>query len=70
MNKSLIIIGIIVLALGIFANVYSVTTTQSHLWGLYSTSNTSIPYSTYSIPLLIGGLILIIVGAIIKESKK
>lgn len=70
MNKTLLIIGIVILALGIFANIYSSTTTQSHLFGLYSTSSTSNPYSTYSVPLFIGGIILIIVGAIVKESKK
>jgi len=70
MNKTLLIIGIIVLALGIFANIYSATTTQSHLFGLYSTSSNSNPYSSYSVPLLIGGIILIIVGAVMKEEKK
>ena len=69
-SNSLIVIGIIVLVLGIFANIYSITTSQSHLWGFYSTSNTSTPYSTYSIPFLIGGIVLIIVGAVMKGSKK
>ena len=70
MNKTLLIIGIVVLVLGIFANIYSVTTTQSHLFGLYSTSSSSNPYLTYSVPFLIGGIVLIIVGAVIKEGKK
>ena len=69
-SSSLIVIGIVFLVLGIFASIYSITTTQSHLWGLYSTSNASTPYNTYSIPLLIGGIILIIIGAIIKGGKK
>lgn len=70
MNKTLLIIGIVVLALGILANVYSTTTTESHLFGLYSTSSTSNPYSNYSVPLLIGGIILVIVGAVMKEGEK
>ena len=70
MNKSLIIIGVVVLVLGIFANVYSETTTQEHLWGLYSTSDTSTPYSPYSTMLLIGGIILILIGVLIKEGKR
>ena len=70
MNKTLLVIGIIILALGIFANVFSVTTPQSHLFGLYSTSSSSNPYSIYSVPLLIGGIVLIIVGAVMKEGKK
>lgn len=60
MNKSLIIIGVVLLAIGIVAGVF--TTTQSHLFGLYSTS--SIPYAAYMIPLLIGGIVLIIVGVV------
>lgn len=70
MNKALIIIGVVVLVLGIFANVYSETTTNEYLWGLYSTSSTSIPYSSYSTMLLIGGIILILAGALIKEGKR
>ena len=70
MNKTLMIIGIIVLILGIFSNVYSITNTESQLFGLYSTSSTSNPYASYSIPLLIGGVILLIVGVVMKGSKK
>ena len=60
MNKSLIIIGVVLLVIGIVAGIF--TTTQSHLFGLYSTS--SIPYAAYMIPLLIGGVVLIIVGVV------
>jgi len=60
MNKSLIIIGVVLLAIGIVAGIF--TTTQSHLFGLYSTS--SIPYAAYTIPLFVGGIVLIIVGAV------
>jgi hypothetical protein len=34
---------------------------------LYSTTST--PYAAYMIPLLIGGIVLIIVGALIKNKK-
>ena len=60
MNKYLIIIGGILLVLGIAAGVF--TTTQSQLFGLYTTS--SIPYESYAIPLFISGTVLIIVGAV------
>ena len=79
MKKSLIIIGVAAMILGIFANIYffvnlylhAVTqSTESNLWGLFITSSTSIPYSVYSISLLVGGVVLIIVGAVIKENKK
>ncbi|PIU29826.1 hypothetical protein COT07_04105 [Candidatus Woesearchaeota archaeon CG07_land_8_20_14_0_80_44_23] len=60
MNKSLIIIGIVLLVIGIVAGAF--ITTQSHLFGLYTTTST--PYAAYMIPLLVGGIILIIVGAL------
>lgn len=65
-SNSLIIIGVILLFIGIFSGAF--TTSQSHLWGLYSTNST--PYQSYMIPLLIGGIVLIIVGAVMKGSKK
>jgi uncharacterized membrane protein YdcZ (DUF606 family) len=65
MNKALIIIGVVLLAIGIVAGVF--TSTQSHLFGLYSTTST--PYAAYMIPLLIGGIVLIIVGAVVGKKK-
>lgn len=59
MKKSLVTIGVVLLAIGIIAGVF--TTTQTHLFGLYSTS--SIPYAAYMVPLLVGGIVLIIIGA-------
>jgi hypothetical protein len=59
MNKSLIIVGVVFLVIGLAAGVFTVT--QSHLFGLFSTS--SIPYAPYMIPLLIVGIVLIIIGA-------
>jgi uncharacterized membrane protein len=70
MNKTLLIIGFVVLILGIAATFYSETTTESHLFGLYSTSSTSNPYSAFSIPLLVGGIVLIIVAAVLKSSNR
>jgi uncharacterized membrane protein YdcZ (DUF606 family) len=58
MNK-LIIIGIILIVIGILAGIY--TTTQTHIFGITSTA---IPYAAYAIPLYVGGIVLIIVGAL------
>ncbi len=69
MNRTLLIIGIVAVVLGIIAKSYSVTTSQSHLWGLYSTASTSTPYSSLSIPLLIAGIVLGIVGVVIKDKR-
>jgi hypothetical protein len=70
MNKTILIIGIIVLIVGVAANIFTSTTTQSHMFGMFSTSSTTAPYAVYSFPLIVGGIILIIVGFALKEGKK
>jgi membrane-bound ClpP family serine protease len=65
MKGALIFLGLIVIVLGIVAGVYK--TTQSHLLGLYTT--TSSPYSNLAAPLIIGGVILIIIGAVVPRQK-
>ena len=70
MNKALIIMGVIVLIIGIAANIYSVTTSESHFFGLFSTTNTSIPYVALAIPLVVGGMVLVLVGLVMKEGSE
>jgi len=65
MNRILIIIGIVVAIIGVIAGALVVTTPQ--LFGLVTTSDT--PYAQYMIPLIIGGMVLIIVGAVIPSKK-
>jgi hypothetical protein len=65
MNKLVLIIGIVLVALGIISGLYK--TEEKQLFGLVTTTQT--PYEAYLIPLLIGGIILIIVGAVLKKEK-
>jgi membrane-bound ClpP family serine protease len=65
MNRILIAIGIVVVIIGLVAGAVVITTPQ--LFGLVTTSNT--PYAQYMIPLIIGGMVLIIVGAVIPSKK-
>ncbi|MBE3095023.1 MAG: hypothetical protein IMZ52_08335 [Actinobacteria bacterium] len=65
MNRILIAIGIVVAIIGVVAGALVITTPQ--LFGLVTTSDT--PYAQYMIPLIIGGMVLIIVGAAIPEKK-
>jgi hypothetical protein len=65
MNRILIIIGIIVAIIGLIAGAVVITTPQ--LFGLVNTEST--PYAQYMIPLIIGGMVLIIVGVIIPSKK-
>ncbi len=65
MNRILIAIGIVVTIIGVIAGALVITTPQ--LFGLVTTSST--PYAQYMIPLIIGGIVLIIVGAVIPSKK-
>jgi len=65
MNRILIAIGIVVAIIGLVAGALVITTPQ--LFGLVTTSDT--PYAQYMIPLIIGGMVLIIVGVVIPSKK-
>ena len=64
-SNSIIIIGVLLLVLGVFAGAF--TSSQSHLWGLFTTSST--PYSSYMMPLLVGGIVLIIVAVLMGRKE-
>jgi len=61
MNTILVAIGVVVAIIGVIAGALVVTTPQ--LFGLVNTEST--PYAQYMIPLIIGGLVLVIVGAVV-----
>ena len=65
MKVALIVLGLILIILGVGAGVF--TSSQSQLFGLYTTTST--PYKEFMIPLIIGGAILIIVGAVIPAKR-
>jgi len=65
MNRILIAIGIVVAIIGLVAGALVITTPQ--LFGLINTEST--PYAQYMIPLIIGGLVLVIVGAVVPSKK-
>ena len=65
MNTILVGIGVIVAIIGLIAGALVITTPQ--LFGLVNTEST--PYAQYMIPLIIGGLVLVIVGVVIPSKK-
>ncbi len=65
-SSALITIGAFLLVLGIVAVIF--TTTQSSFFGLYNISSN--PYEIYAIPLFIGGILLIVVGAAMTKNNK
>ncbi len=65
MNAILVGIGIVVAIIGLIAGALVITTPQ--LFGLVNTEST--PYAQYMIPLIIGGLVLVIVGVVVPGKK-
>jgi membrane-bound ClpP family serine protease len=65
MNVILVAIGVVVAIIGLIAGALVITTPQ--LFGLVNTEST--PYAQYMIPLIIGGLVLVIVGAVVPSKK-
>jgi membrane-bound ClpP family serine protease len=65
MNTILVAIGVVVAIIGLIAGALVITTPQ--LFGLVNTEST--PYAQYMIPLIIGGLVLVIVGAVVPSKK-
>ena len=61
----LVAIGVVVAIIGLIAGAIVITTPQ--LFGLVDTESTS--YAQYMIPLIIGGIVLIIVGAVVPSKK-
>ncbi|MFH0835271.1 MAG: hypothetical protein V1881_02925 [Candidatus Micrarchaeota archaeon] len=65
-NKTLIILGIVVVLAGLVAMNYTTTTEQSALFGLITATQSVKPYESFSIPLIASGVVLLLVGATIK----
>jgi hypothetical protein len=65
MNAILVGIGVVVAIIGLIAGALVITTPQ--LFGLVNTEST--PYAQYMIPLIIGGLVLVIVGVVVPSKK-
>ena len=63
MNVILVAIGVVAAIIGLVAGAIVITTPQ--LFGLVTTSST--PYAQYMIPLIVGGIVLIIVGMSYKK---
>jgi membrane-bound ClpP family serine protease len=65
MNVILVAIGVVVAIIGLIAGALVITTPQ--LFGLINTEST--PYAQYMIPLIIGGIVLVIVGMVVPSKK-
>ena len=69
MENTLIIVGIIFIVFGLFAGVHTTSTTESFLGGLFTNEELERPYQMYSIPLIVGGIVLILIGALQNKNR-
>ena len=60
MNVGILIVGVVMLCLGLYAGAYTVEVDN----GIFG-EDLENPYQMYSIPLFIGGIVLIVVGGFI-----
>lgn len=69
MNRTLVIIGVVFLALGILANLYTVVTKEKIFFGMFEDTETTTPYDEYTVPLFVVAIILILIGALVKKNS-
>jgi uncharacterized membrane protein len=70
MKNALVIIGVVLIALGIFAYVYTITVEDEALGGIIETEDTETPYRPFSYPLIIVGIVLIIIGVLYPDGRR
>jgi hypothetical protein len=66
MGKILAAFGLVFVVLGLSSGMYVVQ--ESQLFGLLT--STSIPYEQYTLPLFIGGTLLLIAGILLEDEKR
>ena len=66
MNIILVVLGIVFFLIGIGAYAYTIVVEG----GLFQGEEMETPYRSYAIPLFIGGIVLILVGAFLPPMKK
>ena len=70
MKGVILVLGVLLLLAGFGALFYTQTTTQSQLFGAFTTSTTQKPFEQLGYPLIIGGVVLLIVGAALPSSRR
>lgn len=66
MKSILVIAGIVLLSLGLMATTYTIVSVENKDLGIQSTQSTA-PYEKYAIPLIVGGIVLLIVSLAVRE---
>ena len=70
MNNILVIIGVVIAIIGLFALNYSVIVEDEYLGGLVKDRDVERPYMRMGTPLIIVGIALVIVGIVIRPDNK
>ena len=67
MNKTLVGLGAVAIVGATITGIFTATTTKTGLLGLVTVTTTQAPYAYLTLPLAAIGIVLIIVGTVIKE---
>jgi hypothetical protein len=68
MNTIIVVLGVVLMILGGFAYLYVEVEEERYFGGLFERENIERPFERAALPLLIGGIILIVVGAVLPDS--
>jgi uncharacterized membrane protein len=69
MNEGLFAVGVILVFIGVLAAGYTIYNNQSYFFGAWRESTATRPYAHFSVPLIILGVLLMVVGAIMLTVK-
>ncbi len=69
MNGGLFVLGAIVLIIGLLAAGYTIYENKTYFFGAFGETNATRPYSQFSIPLIVMGLVIMLVSAMIPTVK-
>ena len=69
MRVPIIVLGLIFLLVGLALFAYN-PFAENYLGNVFDFQNTDRPYQQYSYPLLVGGIVILILGFILKNKKK
>ncbi len=65
MNVALLTVGLVVLLLGAVAYMYTVTETDTYLFGAVQDTDAQQPYRNFGLPLIVIGLVGAVAGAML-----
>ncbi|MBX4196130.1 hypothetical protein KW805_00910 [Candidatus Pacearchaeota archaeon] len=67
MKAAFLVAGVLLVLLGLLTYFYGISSDRTYFFGAYRESGVSYPYRGYSVPLVVVGAILLIIGAALPD---